>query len=175
MLLTGILNINNLTSDDYGDYVCTVRCITSDEAETDRCLLKKSVILLPDQLTEKVVNLQSKLESNDYHIVYLYRFIAVLISVTFIYICIIIWKAITNRQRPLMYRHVLEELKMSADVKVKQAEQYDFDVFLSYCQKDTVWVRQEMLPFMKRKDLNVFTEEDVKPGQSIVTNIATAI
>ena len=61
---------------------------------------------------------------------------------------------------------------------VKREEPFDFDVFISYCQKNEAWVKSQLIPFLEAREpcLRVcHHERDFAPGKSIVENIVDSL
>ena len=61
---------------------------------------------------------------------------------------------------------------------IKREEPFNFDVFISYSQKDDLWVKKRLIPFLEDSEpkLSVcFHERDFDAGKSIVENIVDSL
>ena len=61
---------------------------------------------------------------------------------------------------------------------VKREEPFDYDVFISYCQKNEAWVKSQLIPYLEAQDPRLRVchhERDFAPGKSIVENIVDSL
>ncbi|GFV39010.1 toll-like receptor 13 [Trichonephila clavipes] len=78
----------------------------------------------------------------------------------------------------IRYKFFLARLRIKTHKEHVTADRYTFDCFVSYCDKDTPWVRSHLLPALETETHKIvccLPDRDFVAGYSAVGNIAAAI
>jgi hypothetical protein len=170
------VKIDNVDADDYGDYVCQLKCIFGSHVEPNShefSQLRRFSIIAHDWKTKEVLmTLNHSKQLNELWVIIL----VFLVSTVIIFLCYITNKArkyLLKRKRRMdisLVDSVLKAVRENLNTRILK-----YDVFLSYSSADRDWVRT-VYEFLIDKGYRVcFDEVDFPPGCYIPTAIADAV
>lgn len=84
----------------------------------------------------------------------------------------------SSSQHPIFKASLEENYPIALYLGGKQeitTENYHYDAFIDYSQRDTAWVWEQLLPRLEQAGVNLATEQNLEPGRVTFTNLAHII
>ena len=162
------LKIKNVSTDDFGQYICLIQCNFAGANNSQGCLQQQTFSVIPDDWEIQLYQFRN---------IVVVSFVEILCVVLIVLIIVFGRLIVVLIQRRNEHKTQEKMITLTEIItNVQKSEQMEYDIFLSYSSRDRDWVEGTLLKILEDHGYKVcFDERDFKLGSILVEEITKAV